>query len=241
MATHLRALITGGTGVVGFAIAKQLGHLGHEVILNYAHDDDRSHHAVERLRACGIAASATQADVTDESAVSSLFESVQKADALDVLINTVGEFLFKPFLETTRLEWEAIVQSNLTSVFLCCRQVLPQMRARQKGSIVNIVSMNAEVLRAKPNTLPYAIAKTGVVLITKTLAATEGRYGIRVNAVAPGFVEAGAYPPKDVARTIPLGRVAHAEEIGDAVAFLASDQASYITGAVLNAHGGAFL
>jgi len=241
MAASLRTLITGGTGVVGFAIAKRLGQFGHDVILNYAHDDGRAEHAVDQLRGYGIAASAIRADVADEKAVAVLFESVQKAGPLDVLVNAVGKFLFKPFLETTPLEWESIVQSNLTTIFLCSRQVLPQMRSHRRGSIVNIASMNAEVLRAKPNTLPYAIAKAGVVLVTKTLAATEGHYGIRVNAVAPGFVEATSYPPEDAARAIPLGRLARAEEIADAVAFLASDRASYITGAILNAHGGAFL
>ena len=242
MAGRKRALITGGTGGIGRAIAEELGRLEYETILNYAHDDDVAGDIVAQLRSNDLEVSALRADVTDETTVERLIEDVLQGGPLDLLVNTVGDFLFKPLLQTTPAEWDAILRSNLTSAFLCCRAVLPHMRSRRTGSIVSIASMNAEVLRAKPNTLPYAIANTGIVLLTKTLAATEGKHGIRVNAVCPGFVETGTYPPtQHVKETVPLGRLARAYEIAGVVGFLASDQASYVTGAVLNAHGGAFL
>jgi 3-oxoacyl-[acyl-carrier protein] reductase len=242
MGGRKRALITGGTGGIGRAVAEELARLEYETILNYAHDDGAARDIVAQLRSHGLEVSALRADVTDETAVEHLIEDALQGGPLDLLVNTVGEFLFKPLLGTTPTEWDAILRSNLTSAFLCCRAVLPYMRSRRTGSIVSIASMNAEVLRAKPNTLPYAIANTGIVLLTKTLAATEGKHGIRVNAVGPGFVETGAYPPtRHVEETIPLGRLARADEIARVVGFLASEQASYVTGAILNAHGGAFL
>jgi len=236
-----RALITGSSRGVGLAVAEELIHRGYAVVLNYAHDETTAMHAVEHLRQVDSDVAAVRADVTDERAVARLVAEVLSGGPIDLLVNNVGDFLFKPFVETTATEWDGILRSNLTSAALCCRAVLPSMRARTAGQIVNVASMNAGVLRAKPNTLPYAIANAGVVLLTKTLAVTEGRFGIRVNAVSPGFVATGDYPPQDARRQIPLGRAAFASEIAKTIAFLASDEASYVTGAVLDVHGGAFL
>ena len=107
--------------------------------------------------------------------------------------------------------------------------------------IINVASMHAERQRAVPNTLPYTAAKAGVALLTKTLAKTEGPYGIRVNAISPGFVDTGVNLPPDGASAIPLRRMARPEEIAAVVSFLASDEASYITGSVFDIHGGALL
>jgi 3-oxoacyl-[acyl-carrier protein] reductase len=241
MLTLPRALVTGGTRGIGRAIAEALAGRGYEVFVDYAQEDGAASETVAGIRGAGGSATAVKADVTDEGAVARLFADLHEEGPIDLLVNNVGDFLFKPFLDTTPSDWEGVVRSNLMSAVLCCRAVLPTMRSRRSGGIVNVASMNAEVLRARPNTLPYAVANAGLVLLTKTLAATEGPFGIRVNAVCPGFVETGAYPPTDVERTIPLARLARASEIASAVAFLASDEASYVTGSVLNAHGGAFL
>jgi NAD(P)-dependent dehydrogenase (short-subunit alcohol dehydrogenase family) len=241
MTSAPRALITGGTGLLGSAIAKELGRTGFEVHLNHLHDAERAAGVVKSLEAEGIAASAVRADVLDETAVSGLFDGLLAKGPIDVLVNAVGTFHFKEFLETTASEWDAVLASNLRATFLCCRAVLPHMRSRGSGSIVNIASMNAHVLRSRPKTLPYAIAKVGVVVLTKTLAATEGRFGIRVNAISPGFVSGSKHPASDPARTIPLGREATASEVARTAGFLVSEDGSYITGAVLDVHGGAFL
>jgi 3-oxoacyl-[acyl-carrier protein] reductase len=241
MVTLPRALVTGATRGIGRAIAEALAVHGYEVFVNYAHDEAAASETVAEIRRAGRSATAVKADVTDEGAVARLFADLHEEGPIDLLVNNVGDFLFKPFLDTTSSDWERVLRSNLTSAVLCCRAVLPKMRSRRSGGIVNVASMNAEILRAKPNTLPYAVANAGLILLTKTLAATEGTFGIRVNAVCPGFVETGSYPPADVERTIPLGRLARASEIGNVVAFLASDEASYVTGSVFNAHGGAFL
>jgi len=238
MDRNLRALITGSTRGIGFSIARRLALSGYEVILNYAHDEKRAKKASSELRNLSSNVSVIRADVTDEGDLRRLIEA---AEPLSLLVNNVGDFLFKPLLETTKTEWDSIIASNLTSAFLCCRGVIPSMRARKSGRIINIASMNAGIVRPTPNTLPYAIANAGIIMLTKTLAQTEGRFGIRVNAVCPGFVESSEHTPPDVARTIPLRRLAMADEIAEAVLFLASDRASYITGAVLDVHGGALL
>ena len=236
-----RALITGGTGLIGRAVAQALGDVGYSVILNYSTDEERATTVLRHLREDGTQASLQRADVSEESAVARLFEAVLREGPLDVLVNAVGRFHFESFLETTPDEWDAVLASNLRTSFLCCRAALPHMRSAGSGAIVNVASMNAQVLRAKPKTLPYAIAKAGVILLTKTLAATEAEFGIRVNAVSPGFVRGGGHPPRHPEKTIPLRREAEPAEIAEAVRFLVSDDAVYITGAVLDVHGGAFL
>jgi len=245
-------LITGSTRGIGLTIAQALHRSGHEVLLNYHLDADRAEMALGQLRRATPDARARGAvdvadvaslrgDVTNEAEVRQLIAEAESLGPIDLLVNNVGNFLAKPFTETSLEEWNAILRSNLTSVFLLCRELLPRMRLRGGGVIINIASMHAEVARATPNTIPYAIAKSGVVLLTKSLAKSEARHGIRVNAVCPGFVEGGEHTPPGAVSGVPLGRLARTNEIADAVAYLASEQASYVTGAVLNVHGGAFL
>lgn len=236
-----RALITGSTRNIGRAIAERLARDGYVPILNYAHDEDRAFGALEDVRSVCPEAELIRADVTEERDVVRLIGEATANGPIDLLVNNAGAFLLKPFLETSLDEWNRILAANLTSGFLCCREALPGMRARGRGGIVNVASMHAERSRAAPNTLPYAVAKAGVVLLTKTLAKTEGPYGIRVNAVSPGFVDTGANLPSNAASRVPLGRIARPEEIAAAVSFLASDEAAHITGSVLGVHGGALL
>lgn len=241
MATARRALITGSTTNIGLAIAQRLARDGYAPILNHAHDSAQATRALETLRRFHPDAELIRADVTRELDVTRMIDEATTDGPIDLLVNNAGAFLLKPFLETTADEWNGILASNLTGTFLCCREILPRMRSRGDGLIINIASMHAQRQRAVPNTLPYAIAKSGVVLLTKTLAKTEGRHGIRINAVSPGFVDTGANLPPDAESRVPLGRFARPAEIAAAVSFLASDEASYITGSILDVHGGAFL
>ncbi len=236
-----RALITGSTRNIGLAIAQRLARDGYEPILNYAHDSDQAVGALEEVRSGCPSAELIRADVTEERDVVRLIEEATANGPIDLLVNNAGSFLLKPLLDTSLGEWNRILAVTLTSAFLCCREVVPRMRERGCGGIVNVASMHAERARAAPNTLPYAVAKAGVVLLTKTLAKTEGPYGIRVNAVSPGYVDTGANLPPNVAAKVPLGRIARPDEIAAAVSFLASDEASHITGSVLGVHGGALL
>jgi len=236
------ALITGSTRGIGSFIAKELSERGFIPILNYREDDEDAERALSEVRDICGEAMAIQADVTTESGARSLFDAVSKRGVVvDLLINNVGRFLYKPFLETSLDEWREILDSNLISVVLCCRQVLPSMRERKKGHIINIAAMHAARIRARPHTLPYAIAKSGIIHLTQTLAKTEGAYGIRVNAVCPGFIAGGENTLPEHAGMVSLGRLGRPEEVAKAVGFLASQDAGYVTGAVLNVHGGALL
>lgn len=235
------ALITGGTKGIGFAIAMELGARGIVPLLNYREDEATAIQACQKLSEIGIETWAIQADVTSEEGVRQLFENAASHGPIDVLINNVGEFIFKPFLETSRSDWYRILDSNLISTALCCQHALPLMRERQRGHIINIASMHASEIRARPNTLPYAIAKSGIIHLTHTLAKTEGAYGIRVNAICPGFVEGGDHTHAGQISKVPLGRLGQPADVARAVRFLISPEAEYITGAVLNIHGGALL
>ena len=236
-----RALITGGTRGIGRAIAEALGREGYRVVLNYRSDEKSAGECLDQLTQMGIHAEAARADVRDERQVRKLVATAVSAGPIDVWVNNVGSFQFKPFADTSLAEWKAVLDSNLTSAFLCSREILPHMRDQGHGVLIQIASMHAEVARATPNTLPYAIAKSGVILLTKSLARTEAQYGIRVNAVCPGYVEGGDHTPSGIGGKIPLGRTAFPREVAEAVAFLASERAEYITGAALNVHGGALL
>jgi len=234
------ALITGSTAGIGHAIALDLARRGYRIVLNYHKDDARAQSALQEVHDLGATALLVRADVTSPDEATAMVERAEHEAAVDLLVNNVGTFHFKPFLETTPQEWDTVLRSSLLAAVHCSRALLPHMRSRSAGHIVNVASLNAGVLRAKPMTLPYAIAKAGIVLLTRTLAATEGIHGIRVNAVSPGFVDGGAFPPKNLGH-IPLGRLASGQEIAEAIAYLDSAAAAYVTGADLDIHGGAFL
>jgi 3-oxoacyl-[acyl-carrier protein] reductase len=236
-----RVLVTGSTRGIGWAIAWTLAHRGMVPILTYRADAVTAEQAMARLSTVCAETQLIHADVCRESDLDRMFQAAFSRGPIDVLVNNVGEFLYRPFLETTRDDWERILHSNLLATAGACRRVLPSMRARGRGHIINVTSLHADRIRARPNTLPYAIAKMGVVQITHSLAKTEAVYGIRVNAVAPGFIDGGTHTqPEDVQR-VPLGRLGTPEDIAQAVAYLVSPEAEYVTGAVLEIHGGALL
>ena len=234
-------MITGSTRGIGFSIAVELATLGFTPILNYRTDQPGAVLARTRLLEICKDVRIVQADVSTEIGAQTLFEAASEVGPVDILVNNVGQFHDKPFLETSISEWKAILDSNLTSAVLCCQQVLPSMRVRKRGHIINIASMHADQIRARPRTLPYAIGKAGLIHLTQALAKTEGAYGIRVNAVAPGFIDGGEHThPEHVAR-VPLGKLGQPEDVAKAVRFLVSEDAQYVTGILLNVNGGALL
>ena len=185
---------------------------------------------------------ALRADVSKPDEARALMEeTLAHFGRIDVLVNNAGPWLVKTPRDTSVEEWQAMLDNNLSSTFYCCKFALPAMRERQSGAIVNFGSANAELARGAPNVAAYHIAKVGVVVLTRSLARTEGPFGIRVNCVNPGYMDTYALSDDDRARMpaqIPLRRLGAPAEVADAVAFLVSPQASYVNGAVLNVHGG---
>jgi 3-oxoacyl-[acyl-carrier protein] reductase len=240
-AANKQAVVTGSTRGIGLAIASRLARDGFTLVLNYAHDDQQAKEAFSVIQSLAPHSILVKADMTQESEVKTLLQQATQRGPIDVWINNVGDFLFKPFLTIRLEEWKRVLDSNLTSVFLCCQAVIPHMRAHGGGQIINIGFMHGEVLRAVPNIIPYTIAKTGLLILTKSLAKTEGRHGIRVNAINPGFIETGPPISEQKRQHIALQRMGDPEEIAAAVAFLVSEEARYITGAILDIHGGAYL
>lgn len=231
------ALVTGGTRGIGKAIALRLAADGYVTIVSYLANE----RAAGRMHARGIAA--IRADVSQSDEAEALVREVLRLyRRIDVLVNNVGPLVYKGWLETGPEEWRAQFEGNLHSAFYCARIAAPAMRKRGVGAIVNIGSPAAQVVRGVPGATAYAIAKTGVLMFTKTLARTEGKHGIRVNAVSPGYIRTADYPPPedapDMIRQVPLGRLGRPAEVAEAVAWLVSPAAAYVNGAVIDVGGG---
>ena len=243
------ALVTGSTRGIGKAIAFRLMREGYAVALNYARDRNGAAGVMEEARAVSPSAVALQADASrPEECGRLVLEAIRKLGHLDVLVNNVGPFLERPLGETTDAEWREMIDGNLGSAFWCSRAVLPLMRERRSGCIVNVSALNAEVSPGMTHEAPaYFVAKTALAMMTRSMARLEGRHGIRVNAISPGFIETDGYAdwhPDERARwrdQIPLGRFGRPDEVAEAVAFLVSGGAGYISGAVLHIHGGLWI
>lgn len=228
------ALVTGSTRGIGLAIARRLATDGFRPALNYAHDEARA----QRAAASVPHSRPFRADVTRWEEAERLVHAVQaEMGRLDVLVNNLGIFLPGSVWETSPEDWRKTLDGILSCTFYCCRAALPLFRQQGGGQIVNIGSLNAEVARGSPNATAYNVAKTGVMVLTKSLARSEGSHGIRVNAVNPGLIRAGQTDEAQ-AEKVPLGRLGTPEEVAAAVAFLLSPEAGYLNGAVLNVHGG---
>ena len=249
MTSPRTALVTGSTRGIGRAIALRLARDGVVVVLNHARAGSAAEEAIAAVRAAGGRAHAVRADVTDAAECARLVrEATAVAGPIELLVNNVGPFLERPLGETSDAEWRLMIDGNLGSAFWCARAVLPGMRAAGGGVIVNVGALNAEVSPGMTHDAPaYSLAKSALMMMTRSLARTEGPHGIRVNAVGPGFIETEAYAgwdPDEQARwrsQIPLGRFGRPDEVAEAVAFLASSGAAYISGAILPVHGGLWL
>ena len=240
------AVITGGTKGIGKAIAFRLAQDECDVVLNYHRDEAAAHAALRELEGRPAQAALLKADVSVPSEASDLIESTVKTfGRLDILVNNAGPFLIRSLHDTTDDEWRRTLDSNLSSAFYCSRAALQVMRELRGGSIINIGALNVEHSPIGVFEAPaYYIAKSGVIMLTRSLARSEAPWGIRVNAVNPGFIATESYEgyrDEDKAawaRTIPIGRLGAPDDVADAVSFLASERARYVTGTVLHVHGG---
>ena len=233
------ALVTGAGRRIGRGVALALAAQGAQVVVHYRSRQEEAAAVVGEIAAAGGRAFATQAELRDPAAVEAMVATVAaRAGSLDILVNNVGTFLVKSIAEVTPAEWEQSLAATVTVTFLTCRAALPGMVERGYGRIVNFADAGADHLRAAPNITPYLIGKTGVLILTKSLAAAYARRGITVNAVSPGIVDNSVTKPPGAEEAIPAGRFATIDDITNAVLFLLRAASSYITGANLKVGGG---
>jgi len=240
------AIVTGSGQGIGQGVALCLARAGAHVVIN-DRVQERIAPAITKVQALGGQALGVQADATHADEVDRLVQqTLDRFGKIDILVNNAGTGILKLFVENTEGDWDLTLNVNLKGVFLCCRRVVPEMSKQQSGAIVNIASI-AAFHYTVPH-VPYAASKAGVVALTRDLAYEVGRVGIRVNAIAPGPIEnplmssgLTAEQKAAYARGVPLGRLGKPEDIGEAVVFLVSDAASFITGATLVVSGGADL
>jgi acetoacetyl-CoA reductase len=235
------ALVTGGTRGIGAAIARKLKDAGHTVAAIYAGNDEAAHQfkAVE-----GIAV--YKWDVGNVEAASAGVKQVEaELGPVAVLVNNAGITRDVLFHRMTWEQWSAVLRTNLDSMFAMTRPVIEGMRERNAGRVISISSINGQ--KGQLGQANYAASKAGIIGFTKALALENARKGITVNAVCPGYTDTDmvANVPErtleEIVRQIPVGRLGKAQEIASLVAFLASDEAAFITGAVISANGGQYI
>ncbi|BAY31240.1 3-ketoacyl-(acyl-carrier-protein) reductase [Nostoc carneum NIES-2107] len=236
------AIITGASRGIGRAIALELASYGANVVVNYASSSGAADSLVAEITAAGGEALALQADVSKLDQVEALFNTVlEKFKRIDILVNNAGITRDTLLLRMKPEDWQAVIDLNLTGVFLCTRAASKVMLKQRSGRIINIASVAGQM--GNPGQANYSAAKAGVIGFTKTVAKELASRGITVNAVAPGFITtdmtSNLSNTEEILKFIPLGRYGQPEEIAGMVRFLAADPAAaYITGQVFNVDGG---
>jgi 3-oxoacyl-[acyl-carrier protein] reductase len=236
------ALVTGSSRGIGREIALTLARKGATLIINYLSARAKAQEVVNLIKECGSAGVAIQADITNPEQAQNLIEEIIKEyGRLDILINNVGRYYYKDITELTPEEWVSVININLNGSFYCAKYALEHMRRQRYGRIISIAAAGMDHITAARFSTPYAIAKTGLIILSKSLAVAEAKYGITVNIIAPGYVDKGDLcleEKRKAEKQIPIGRLANPQEIADAVVFLVSEKANYITGACLTISGG---
>lgn len=236
------AVVTGSGRGIGRAIVEKLAAEDAKVVVSDVNEES----AQEAAKAIGGDALGLRADVTSKASVESMVgEIMSRFGRVDVLVNNAGWDKVGPFLDSDEADWDRVIAINLYGTFHCCKAVLPVMVAQQYGKVINIGSDAGRV--GSSGEAVYSAAKGGVIAFTKTLAREMARYKINVNCVCPGpsdtplFAEIGEDNPKlkeALIKAIPFRRLAQPDDLANTIAFLASDEAAYITGQTLSVNGG---
>ena len=236
------AIITGSSRGIGKAAALALAAEGASVVVNYARSSAAADEVVAEITQAGGSAIALQADVSQEDQVDALVKATKdKFGRIDVLVNNAGITRDTLLLRMKPADWQAVIDLNLTGVFLCTRAVAKIMLKQRSGRIINISSVAG--LMGNPGQANYSAAKAGVIGFTKTVAKEMAGRSVTVNAVAPGFIETDMTNElpntEEILKYIPLGRYGQVSEVAGLIRFLAADPAAaYITGQVMNVDGG---
>jgi 3-oxoacyl-[acyl-carrier protein] reductase len=237
------ALVTGASRGIGRAIAEVLAARGAKVVVNFAKDADGAAITVAAIEGAGGQAVAAQANVSDFKAAEGLVKiAVETYGTLDILVNNAGTTRDMLIAMMSEADWDAVIQTNLKSAFNCSKAAVKVMMRKRSGRIVNITSVSG--IAGQAGQTNYSASKAGLIGFTRALAREVAGRNITVNAIAPGFVPTALTDKlsgelKDaIVKQVPLGRWGAPEDIAHATAFIASDEAAYITGQVLSVDGG---
>jgi len=233
------AIVTGGSRGIGRAIALELGAAGATVVVNYRSNAEAANEVIEKLNGKGIA---VQADVSTTEGCQKIIDTAVEAGGLDILVNNAGITDDGLALRMTDEQWERVMNTNAGGAFRMCRAALDVMFRKRAGSIINIVSISG--IRGNPGQANYSASKAAIIGLTRTLAKEMGRRKIRVNAVAPGFIETDMVADvheeviAGAKKIIPMRRLGKPEEIAPLIRFLAGPGSMYMTGQVIAVDGG---
>lgn len=240
------ALVTGSTRGLGKGIALVLAEKGADVIVNGLTANDSTKEVVESIRSMGRKSSFIQADVSSEEGVKVMFETIKKEfGGLDILVNNAGTDKSQNIFDTSLLDWEFIMKTNIGSCFLCSKYAMEIMKERKGGCIINVSSVVGHQGALKGH-VHYSASKSGMFGLAKALARTGAPLGIRVNSIAPGVIETelsrtthGEEGMKKLEESIPLG-LGNTRDVGLSVAFLCGEGGRYITGSTIDINGGLY-
>lgn len=236
-------LVTGAGRGLGAALVRAAADHRAKVVINCRVDQKTAEGLAIEVQKAGGQALVCRADVTDYREASALVDETIKAfGRVDVLVNTVGGFSWKPVADIEPTEWRHMMASNLDSVYNMCRLVIPHMRKHHWGRIVNLGAVGAERAQGQPMVSAYSAAKAAVIAFSKALALEEARHGITVNVVSPGVLadegDGEAALPSQLSDRVPIGRAGTAEDVLRGVFFFTSPNADFVTGQVLGVAGG---
>jgi 3-oxoacyl-[acyl-carrier protein] reductase len=240
------AIVTGGSLGIGTAIALKLAEFGANIAINYRKHKEEAEEVIKKVKAMGRKGLVVQADISHFGDAGKMVDdTIKEFGGLDILVNNAGINWDGVIWKMTEEQWDSVIDINLKGYFNYVRAVAPLFREQKSGKIVNVTSING--LRGKFGQANYSASKAGIIGLTKTVAKELGKYGINVNAVAPGLIETDMMKQateevrKMAIEEIVLKRIGMPEEVADVVAFLCSEMARHITGEVIKVDGGQYI